>query len=248
MTVRSPGIPPVIPLAAGSASAPSLTPQGDSNTGTFFPAADTIALATGGTEACRVDSSQRLLRGTPSYITTTFGNSGIQNVGVDAKANMFLLRFQAANAPAALGLGMSRSGVVGTHTVVQSGDSLGNIYFAGSDGTSFINAALISGECDATPGTNDMPGRLVFWTVTDGGTTMTERLRIDNTGALIHRANATTIVDASSHLGLRTYTVATLPSASTAARLIYVSDGTSNKRLAVSDGTNWRFPDGAVVS
>jgi len=47
---------------------------------------------------------------------------------------------------------------------------------------------------------------------------------------------------------LPSYTVSTLPSASPAARLIFVSNGTSNKRLAVSDGTNWRFPDGAVVS
>lgn len=45
------------------------------------------------------------------------------------------------------------------------------------------------------------------------------------------------------------YTVATLPSAANNARcLIYVSDGTSNKRLAISDGAAWRFPDGAVVS
>jgi fructose-specific component phosphotransferase system IIB-like protein len=45
------------------------------------------------------------------------------------------------------------------------------------------------------------------------------------------------------------YTVATLPSAATYPRgLLYVSDGTSNKRLAISDGTNWRFPDGAIVS
>lgn len=45
------------------------------------------------------------------------------------------------------------------------------------------------------------------------------------------------------------YTVATLPTAATYTRgLIYVSDGTSNKRLAVSDGTNWRWPDGAIVS
>jgi len=55
-------------------------------------------------------------------------------------------------------------------------------------------------------------------------------------------------LETSGHLGLRSYTVATLPSAATAARLIYVSDGTGTKRLAVSDGTNWRFPDGAVVS
>ena len=48
---------------------------------------------------------------------------------------------------------------------------------------------------------------------------------------------------------LASFTVATLPDAAENARgLIYVSDGTSNKRLAVSDGTNWRFPDGNVVS
>lgn len=48
---------------------------------------------------------------------------------------------------------------------------------------------------------------------------------------------------------LPSYTVATLPAAATYPRvMIYVSDGTSNKRIAVSDGTNWRFPDGNVVS
>lgn len=48
---------------------------------------------------------------------------------------------------------------------------------------------------------------------------------------------------------LPTYTVATVPSAATYVRgLIYVSNGTANKRLAISDGTSWRFPDGAVVS
>ena len=50
-------------------------------------------------------------------------------------------------------------------------------------------------------------------------------------------------------LPLRNYTVATLPSASAHQwGLIAVSDGASNKRLAISDGSNWRFPDGAVVS
>jgi hypothetical protein len=47
-------------FAAGSASAPSITPTGDSNTGIFFPAADTIAFAEGGTEALRIDSNNRL--------------------------------------------------------------------------------------------------------------------------------------------------------------------------------------------
>ncbi len=50
-------------------------------------------------------------------------------------------------------------------------------------------------------------------------------------------------------LRLQSYTVATLPAPALWATCIaYVSDGTSNKRLAVSDGTNWRWPDGAIVS
>jgi hypothetical protein len=43
--------------AAGSAAAPTITATGDTNTGIFFPAADTIAFTEGGTEAMRIDSS-----------------------------------------------------------------------------------------------------------------------------------------------------------------------------------------------
>ena len=42
---------------AGTAAAPSISPTGDSNTGLFFPAADTIAFAEGGVEAMRLDAS-----------------------------------------------------------------------------------------------------------------------------------------------------------------------------------------------
>jgi hypothetical protein len=51
-------------FAAGSVSAPSITPTGDSNTGIFFPAADTIAFAEGGVEALRIDSSANIGIGT----------------------------------------------------------------------------------------------------------------------------------------------------------------------------------------
>lgn len=45
------------------------------------------------------------------------------------------------------------------------------------------------------------------------------------------------------------YTVATVPvAADNENGLIIVSDGSVNRRLAVSDGTNWRFPDGDVIS
>ena len=43
-------------FVAGTAAAPAITRTGDTNTGIFFPAADTIAFAEGGTEAMRLDS------------------------------------------------------------------------------------------------------------------------------------------------------------------------------------------------
>ncbi len=49
----------------GSAGTPAVQ-GGDSNTGVFFPAADTVAIATGGTEAMRVTSSQNVGIGTAS--------------------------------------------------------------------------------------------------------------------------------------------------------------------------------------
>lgn len=44
-------------FTSGSAAAPSISVSGDTNTGIFFPAADTIALVTGGTEDFRIGSA-----------------------------------------------------------------------------------------------------------------------------------------------------------------------------------------------
>jgi hypothetical protein len=56
-----------VEFADGSASTPSITNDGDTNTGIFFPAADTIAFAEGGTEAMRLDSAGNMGLGvTPS--------------------------------------------------------------------------------------------------------------------------------------------------------------------------------------
>ena len=80
-------------------------------------------------------------------------------------------------------LAKHRASTVGGHTVVQSGDRLGGINFAGSDGTHFRPAALIQTRVDGTPGTGDMPGRLQFHTTADGASTPTERFRIDSSGS-----------------------------------------------------------------
>jgi hypothetical protein len=44
-------------FSAGTVSAPSITTTGDTNTGIYFPAADTIAFTEGGAESMRIDSS-----------------------------------------------------------------------------------------------------------------------------------------------------------------------------------------------
>ena len=62
-------------VAAGSTSAPSISPTWDSNTGIFFPSADTIAFAEGGAEAARFNSSGELLVGT---VTSTANGGKLQ--------------------------------------------------------------------------------------------------------------------------------------------------------------------------
>jgi hypothetical protein len=73
-------------VPAGSASAPAIYPTGDTNTGIFFPAADTIAFSEGGVESMRVNSIGNLLVGTTSSqqrltvaTTTDFGGISIWN-------------------------------------------------------------------------------------------------------------------------------------------------------------------------
>jgi hypothetical protein len=60
----------VTTVAAGSTSVPSISPSGDTNTGIFFPSADTIAFGEGGAESARIDSSGRFGIGTNSVNTT----------------------------------------------------------------------------------------------------------------------------------------------------------------------------------
>jgi hypothetical protein len=55
-----------IVLPAGAVGTPSLTTSGDTNTGIFFPAADTIAFTEGGAEAMRIDSSGNVVIGETS--------------------------------------------------------------------------------------------------------------------------------------------------------------------------------------
>jgi hypothetical protein len=51
----------VATFSAGTVSAPAITTTGDTNTGIFFPAADTIAFTEGGVESMRLDSDGQVI-------------------------------------------------------------------------------------------------------------------------------------------------------------------------------------------
>jgi hypothetical protein len=67
----------VITASAGTVTAPAITTTGDTNTGIYFPTADTIAFTEGGEEVMRIGSNGSLGIGTTSPIinTTTFANT-----------------------------------------------------------------------------------------------------------------------------------------------------------------------------
>ena len=61
------GVTGVSTFAAGTAALPAITTTGDTNTGIYYPAADTVAVTTGGTERWRVNSAGQVGIGvTPS--------------------------------------------------------------------------------------------------------------------------------------------------------------------------------------
>jgi hypothetical protein len=105
----------VTTVPAGTAAAPAITTTGDTNTGIFFPAADTIAFSEGGAEAMRIDSSGNLGIGTTSPVAKLSVDHAIALTG------------NGAAKPASLGYGMYLLNGLGT--VVYS--AAGTAFYAG---------------------------------------------------------------------------------------------------------------------
>jgi len=150
-----------------------------------------LTFSTASSERARIDSSGRLLVGTPSArdtidventnVTPSFQIEG----GTSSTAHALITRYTANNFAGYFSLAKTRSSTVGNHAVVADDDSLGRLRWLGDDGTDFEVAAQIEAFVDGTPGANDMPGRLVFSTTADGASSPTERMRIARGGELL---------------------------------------------------------------
>lgn len=151
-------------------------------------------------------------------------------------------------------------GTAASPSALQTGDLLFNIATFGFGATQY-NVVSAGGIVSRTVEnwTDTTRGMDVALSATPAGTSAAvAHLRLTNLNArfgdgggspiALQMNGANTVVTAERHFVLRSYAVASLPSASPEGQLIYVSNGSANRRMAVSDGSNWRFPDGAVVS
>ena len=147
---------------------------------------------TNNTQRMQIDSSGRLLVGATSarenYFSSASGQAlQFQIEGTEYKnsAASFTSNSTSAGFGPHLAFGRSRGTTIGSNTLVNDGDTLGVIVFHGNDGSKFVQCARIDANVDGTPGSDDMPGRLLFQTTADGANSPTERMRIDSSGRLL---------------------------------------------------------------
>ncbi len=184
-----------LPAAAGTAAAPGYAFSGNTNTGMFSPAANTVGLSTNGVEAMRVTASGNVGIGTtaPNYLldvdaTNASPVMAVMNRDSSSSQNPSLAAVNymgsAASGYPVLNLLNLRGTFVGPTSAIQSGDILGEIYGSGSTGGGQANNV----------GTNVIFGATQNWsstahgsyialsTTANGAGAVTERFRIDQSG------------------------------------------------------------------
>jgi len=149
----------VATFSAGTVSAPAITTTGDTNTGIFFPAADTIAFTEGGAESMRITSS---------------GNVGIGSL-VSYEAKLKVATTNGSADFAASGINICGA------AEITSGQVLPISFTPIGNDTTRARAAI-----GCVVGTNWGFGNLAFYTraAADASvlTTADERMRIDSSG------------------------------------------------------------------
>ena len=148
-------------FVAGTAALPAITTTGDTNTGMFFPAADTIAFAEGGTEAMRLDSS---------------GNVGIGTSGPPTKLSLNgPMYVPASNFKSVLDINSTNSQAAGNG----AGITLGGVY-TGTTQTAF---AQIAGIKENSTDENYAGALAMYYR--PNGNTLAEGMRIDSSGNVL---------------------------------------------------------------
>lgn len=143
---------------------------------------DIMAFGLDVTEYARFNPTGRFLLGTTETLKTCWGTAN-GKLAVAGDSNPQVIGAYDDNQfGARLDLIKSRSDTPNGQEIVQQNDELGVVYFGGSDGTDVLPGARISAISDGTPGTSNMPTRLVFGTTPGGSGVPEERFVIGSEG------------------------------------------------------------------
>ena len=154
----------------------AITADPDARSLTMGEVGEFVLISDGSNDVLSMGSSTLVNRVGQPLAVTSGGGSNRGGIAI----NSFLAD---TNGPL-VDFNRSRNNTIGQHTSVNSGDGLGAFIFRGSDGDEYVDSAAIVAEVDGSPGNNDMPGRLQFFTTPDGTNSLVERMRITNTGAI----------------------------------------------------------------
>lgn len=194
------------------------------------------------TNLVEVDASGRVLVG-PTADLAVGGTGNLQIAGTGS-TQVWVGRFSNDATNAAIYGVKSRGATIGTHGAVQSGDDTLQISARASDGTNWVENASIKFSVDGTPGTNDMPGRIVFFTTADGASSPTERLRIASDGRITVPAGG--VVEAPLTQNQQTGTTYTLVLAD-ADKLVELSNAAAIT-VTIPTNTTAAFPVGTKIN
>lgn len=146
----------VASFSTGTHAAPSITFNGDTDTGFFRETTNTIG-STGNFTMSKEGSSATLT-------VSTFADA-------PGTESIIVLR--------------SADNTMASPALRDSGDNLGEIHFSGHDGTDYAIGAKISVAASATTGDNDMGATIKLQTTSDNSTLPMTRLAIDHAGRVI---------------------------------------------------------------
>jgi hypothetical protein len=153
------------------------------------------------------DTGDVLIGQTQNITGTSAFNRGIQTANI---SSVQLGNYDNTEFGESITFNKSRGTVSSPHVVPNIGDTIGELVFAGSDGTKFVAGASIRSSVDGTPGVDDMPGRLIFTTTADGTSTPVERMRITSAGNVgIGTATPSSKLHVAGDLTMSSATVAT---------------------------------------
>ena len=137
VTLAGPSITGVASFADGSVSAPSITNTGDTNTGIYFGAADTVNVTTGGTKRVDIDSSGLDVTGAITA-TTTITGSTLEATGDTAAGDNAALGYTAAEGLILTGQGSTNDVTIKNDAdadVIEIPTGTTNVTVAGTLGT-----------------------------------------------------------------------------------------------------------------